>query len=185
MKTARTITTCILAAAFAAACSSTPSGRLDRMYASLQEDVAEHGHETEPDKALLERHAHRADEVREMVAKGQVTKGMDKFHAAVLLVENGATEDLKLAEQLAMQSADQGVELGRRVAAEAIDKQLVRQHLPQRYGTQYEWVPVLRAWRLYPIDPKTTDSDRRAMGVPSLVEIRAGEERLNASVPKK
>ena len=92
-------------------------------------------------------------------------------------------EDLKLSEQLALQSAEQGVQLGRRVAAEAIDKQLVRNRLPQRYGTQYEWVVALRAWRLFPIDPATTDADRRTMGVPPLVEIRAGEEKLNASSP--
>jgi hypothetical protein len=169
---------CAVLAALAA-CSS-PSNRLDRMYASLKADIAEHGHETEFDPSLAERHAERAGRVREMVAAGEVTKGMDRFHASVILVETEDLENLKLAEQLALQSADQGVELGRRVAAEAIDKQLVKQGLPQRYGTQYEWVVVLRAWRLYPIDPRTTDADRRAMGVPSLAEIRAGEDKLNA-----
>jgi hypothetical protein len=170
---------CALLAALAA-CSS-PSSRLDRMYASLRSDIAEHGHESVFDPSLGQRHAERAAAVREMVEAGEVEKGIDRFHASVLLVESDDLENLKLAEELALQSAEQGVELGRRVAAEAIDKQLVKQRLPQRYGTQYEWVVVLRAWRLYPVDPLTTDADRRAMGVPTLSEIRAGEEKLNAA----
>lgn len=180
MNPIRTIATWTLVAALAAACSS-PSGRLGRMYTSLQTDIADHGSDTEIDPNVAKRHVERAAEVRKMVEAGEVTAGIDQFHAAVLLVETNAPEDLKLAEQLACQSAEQGVELARRVAAEAIDKQLVQQHLPQRYGTQYEWIFVLRAWRLYPIDPRTTDADRRAMGVPPLAEIRAGEDRLNAA----
>ena len=174
--------TWILAAALAAACASTPSSRLDRMYASLQTDIADHGHETKFDPDLAKRNAERAAAARELVEAGEVTKGIDRFHAAVLLVETDDPDLLKMSEELAMQSAEQGVELGRRVAAEAMDKQLVRKGLPQRWGTQYEWVVVLQAWRLYPIDPTTTDAERRKMGVPSLAEIRQGEDRLNALV---
>jgi hypothetical protein len=174
------LATWLLLAALAAACAST-SNRLGRMYNNLKEDIAEHGGKREYDPGLAQRHADRAAAVREMVEAGDVKKGIDQFHAAVLLVESDDLENLKLSEQLALQSADQGIELGRRVAAEAIDKQLVRKHLPQRYGTQYEWVVALRAWRLFPIDPATTDADRRAMGVPPLAEIRAGEEKLNAA----
>lgn len=180
MTKTRMLATWTLLAALAAACSST-SNRLDRMYVSLKEDIAEHGGKNEFDPGLAQRHAERAAAVREMVEAGEVKKGDDRFHAAVLLVESDDLEDLKLSEQLALQSAEQGVELGRRVAAEAIDKQLVRKRLPQRYGTQYEWVVALRAWRLFPIDPTTTDADRRAMGVPPIAEIRAGEEKLNAA----
>jgi hypothetical protein len=176
-----TLSTWILVAALAAGCS-TPSSKIGRMYSSLQTDIAEHGHETQPDPGLAKRHTERAAEVRKMVAAGEVVKGIDQFRAAVLLVETSDPENLKVAEQLAMQASDQGVALGRRVAAEAIDKQLVLKHLPQRYGTQYEWVPVLRAWRLYPIDPRTTDADRQAMGVPPMAEIFAGEKKLNAAV---
>ena len=180
MKKTRIPATWVLVAALAAACSST-SNRLGRMYASLKEDIAEHGGTSEFDPDLAQRHAERARAVREMVEAGDVKTGIDRFHASVLLVESSDLEDLKLSEKLALQSAEQGVELGRRVAAEAIDKQLVKKRLPQRYGTQYEWVVALSAWRLYPIDPSTTDADRRAMGVSPLEELRRGEEKLNAA----
>jgi hypothetical protein len=173
-----------LAAALAAACSS-PSSRLDRLYTNLRTDIADHGDELQLDSKLVQRNAERAAAVREMVQAGEVTKGIDCFHAAVLLVETDDPELLKMSEELAMKAAAQDVPLASRVAAEAIDKQLVKQHLPQRYGTQYEWVSVLHAWRLYPIDPTTTDVARAKMGVPPLAEIRKGQDRLNASVTKR
>jgi len=49
----------------------------------------------------------------------------------------------------------------------------------QRYGTQYIYEPVLRGWRLYPYDVRTTDEERKAMGVPPLSELIKGEELLN------
>jgi hypothetical protein len=49
----------------------------------------------------------------------------------------------------------------------------------QRYGTQYVYEPVLKGWRLYPIDPRTTDAERKAMGVPPLDELKKAEDLLN------
>ena len=181
MMNLRSIATCTVVLALAAACS-TPSSRLDRMYETLKSDIAGKEGQTEIDPELARRHAERAADVRKMVEAGQVTKGIDQFHAAVILVETDDLESLMLSEKLAFQAAGQGVELSKRVAAEAIDKQLVKRRLPQRCGTQYEWVHVLRAWRLYPIDPLTTDADRAAMGVPPLAEIRQGEARLNEAI---
>jgi hypothetical protein len=184
MKTTCSLVASLLVVLIAGGCSS-PSGRIERMYTGLQQDVAQHGDDLEPDPKLAKRHLERAATVREMVEKGEVTLSEDLFRAAVLLVETNAPADLELAEKLAMKAAEGGVDLARRVAAEAIDKQLVLRRLPQRYGTQYEWVRVLHAWRPYPLDPLTTDADRRVMGVPPLTEIRAGEDRLNAAVPKR
>ena len=163
-----------------ASCASSPSSRLDTLYKELQNDVADHPAGSAPDPDLQQRHSKRAGEVREILRQGDLKSGEENFRAAVLLVETDDPADLNLAEQLARRAALDGVRKGFRVAAEAVDKQLVLRHLPQRYGTQYEWVPVLREWRLYPLDSTTTDSDRRAMDVPVLAELYAGEQRLNA-----
>lgn len=169
-----------LAALILSSCSSGSSHRLGRMYASLEADVRNRPPGTLPDPALEERHARRAAEVREMVEKGEVRSARDHLQAAVLLVETDDPKNLELAERLAMTAGEKGEIRGKRVAAEAVDKRLVIHRMAQRYGTQYEWVPALRAWRHYPIDPRTTDAERLAMGVPPLSEIYAGEERLNA-----
>jgi hypothetical protein len=167
-----------LAAGLVFACS-TPSSKIGRMYASLQEDVAQHKKGTQPDPKLQERNEARADEVREIVSKEPLESREAKLHAAVLLVESVKPENLALAEQLGTQAGLAGDRLGFRVAAEAVDKGLVQRGLPQKYGTQYEWVFVLQAWRLYPVDPTTTDEQRRAMEVPPLAKLYEDEKKLN------
>jgi hypothetical protein len=133
-----------------------------------------------PDPKIAERHAARAAEVHKMMDQGELTTAKEQFQASVILVESNDAADWKLSEQLAQQAATGGEHLALRVAAEAIDKQKVLAHMPQRYGTQYEWVAVLGEWRLYPVDPLTTDADRQAMGVPPLAEIYELEKKLNA-----
>jgi hypothetical protein len=169
----------LVALAIAAACS-TPSSRIARLYQSLQADVSAQSAGGVPDMNIVERHAARAAEVHRMLDKGELTTAKDRFEASVILVESGDPDDWKLAEDLAQQAAIGGEHLAPRVAAEAIDKQRVFTHMPQRYGTQYEWVAALAEWRLYPVDPTTTDADRKAAGVPSLAEIYEIEKKLNA-----
>ena len=164
---------------FLGACSTT-SSKIGRLYAELQEDVAQHKTGERPDLELQQRHDRRAAEVREILQKDQVESTEDRLHAAVLLVETTNLEDLTLAEKLGREVGAAGDRRGFRVAAEAVDKRLVRRGLPQRYGTQYEWVTVLQQWRLYPIDPTTTDDERRSMQVPPLNELYAGEKKMNA-----
>jgi hypothetical protein len=173
-----------LAAAILASCSS-PSTRLGRLYESLQADVADRRTGALPDPRIAERHTARAAEVHKMLDAGEIDTPKEKFQAAVLLVETNDAAEMKLAEQLAQEAAQGGEKLAPRVAAEAIDKQLVLLHQPQRYGTQYEWVVALGGWRLYPVDPKTTDADRAAVGVPPIASLREAEQKLNAPYKPK
>jgi hypothetical protein len=129
--------------------------------------------------------AARAAEVHKMIDAGEITTPKERFQAAVLLVETNDPADMKLGEQLAQQAAAGGEKLAPRVVAEAIDKQLVLQHLPQRYGTQYEWVTALGGWRLYPVDARTTDADQAAVGVPPLASLYEAEKKLNAAYAPK
>jgi hypothetical protein len=174
----------VLAAAILASCSS-PSTRLGRLYESLQADVAERRPGALPDPRIAERHAARAAEVHKMLDAGEITTPKERFQAAVMLIETNDPADLELAEKLAQQAAAGGEKLAPRVAAEATDKQLVLQHQPQRYGTQYEWVVALGGWRLYPVDPRTTDADRAAVGVPPLASLHEAEQKLNAAYKPK
>ena len=162
-----------------AACASTPASEISRMYKQVEVDEAGRAPGAGPDAGLLERRAQRARRAREIHAAHGLVSASDYLKAAVILDETDETEDLKLAQTLALEAARLGEPLGYRVAAESIDKQLVKQGRPQRYGTQYEWVPVLKSWRLYVVDPLTTDVERKAMGIPPLAELYKTEERLN------
>lgn len=172
------------ALAVAVACAS-PSSRIAYLYTQLEQDAATSDPGAPPDMALLKRREERAKKAREIAAAHGLKGAADHLKASVILVETDDAGDLKLAEDLALEAAREGEPLGFRVAAEAADKVLVKRGLPQRYGTQYEWVPVIKAWRLYPVDARTSDAERRAMGVPPLAELYQGEERLNqTSNPK-
>ena len=65
------------------------------------------------------------------------------------------------------------------LAAEAIDRALKEQGLPQKYGTLYDFNRLTRKWELYRWDPKTTDAERTAMGVVTLEEARRRVQVLN------
>jgi hypothetical protein len=136
-----------------------------------------------PDEALAktERLQQRAEKVREILAQpGQELSAIDQLHAALVLVESDRPEDLEAALMIALKSAESGENRGFRVAAEAQDRLLVKRGMAQRYGTQFVWEPVNRIWRLYPVDPRTSDAERKAMGVPTMSELKAREAKLNA-----
>lgn len=172
-----------IAATVLVACAS-PSTTLSRMYSDVLSDASEQEHATREPADLRARRDARAEKARSIVEAGGAKSAADYLHAAVILVETDSDENLALAQEWALKSAELGEDKGFRVAAEATDKHLVKLGMHQRYGTQYVYEHVLKAWRLYPCDPRTTDAERKAMGVPSMEELLQAEAKLNASTPK-
>lgn len=178
MATARTFLLPGFLLAFAA-CSSTRT--IDRLWADLETDARRAEPLAEPDAARVKLTAERAAKARQLALDGELRSARDHLRAAVVLAESAAPSDWELAAELGRKAADMGEPLGLRVAAEAIDKDLVKQGKAQRYGTQWIWDPSRQAWRLYPIDPTTTDDERAAAGVPSYAELVRAEIELNAA----
>ena len=117
--------------------------------------------------------------MRQILDQERARVDEDRLHAAVLLVETTDLENLAIAEKLGREVGVAGDKRGS-ASRPKRRQRLVRRGLPQHFGTQYEWVTVLQQWRLYPIDPTTTDDERRAMQVPPLSELYAGEKKMNA-----
>lgn len=157
---------------------STHRNDISRVYSDFRSDIKKNAGVPHDDEAI-KRQNERAAQVKKIYEAGGLKTSQDYFEASLVLVETDDVEVLKLSETLALKSAELGNEHGPRVAAEAIDKQLVRLGLAQRFGTQYIYEPVLRGWRLYPYDVRTTDEERRTMGVPPLAELIQGEALLN------
>jgi hypothetical protein len=155
------------------------------MYADIQRDAAEQSSGTSEPSQLRARRESRAAKAKEIVAAGGATTAADYLHAAVILVETDSDENLGLALDLALKAAELGEDRGFRVAAEATDKHLVKLGMHQRYGTQYTYEHVLKAWRLYPVDPRTTDAERQAMGVPTMEKLLEAEAALNAGTSQR
>lgn len=162
------------------ACAA-PQSEIDRLWTEL-EDAAESAQPlADPDAKSTAHTQERAQRARELATSGALKTGRDHFRAAVVLAESNDPKDWSLAASLGAKAAELGEPLGLRAAAEAIDKDLVSQGLPQRYGTQFAWDPQLGRWKLHPLDPTTTDAERASMGVPSYGELIQAEVVLNAS----
>ena len=156
-----------------------PSASLRGMAQDQRDDVLAPVKTAEEAAGRKQRSQDRAAKVRKLLAEKGVGSAADRYYAALVLVQCPSEADLELAQQQALAAADQGEARGFRVAAEALDKLLIKRGMMQRYGTQFVWEPVLRAWRLYPLDPRTSDVERKAMGVPPLEELRQQEAALN------
>jgi hypothetical protein len=165
----------------AAACAASPSARLARLYEKSLETPG-----TDADRAelaALEKDRMRwIEEVREFHAKGALERDRDLLIASILLLDSPEIADLELARDLALEGAERGDDRGFPLAAEAIDRALMLQGEPQRYGTQYLHVPEF-GWVLYRWDPLTTDAERASMGVPALDEALERLKVLNGADP--
>lgn len=169
----------LLAMALLAACSApapkTPRALYDDVLADLGgEEVG--GLEGK----VLERQEERYDLVREWLEEGRIVTAKDHLWCAGALVESDSAEHLQLAHELALRAAELGDERGFTLEAYATDKLLVDAEAPyQRYGTVIVYSPVLERFELYPVDPRTTDTIRRSVGVPPLEQLLAEVASLN------
>lgn len=169
-----------------AACASTPaSTRVERMYVELRTEVGERKLGSRADAEWHANQRSRVDHVFEMIDRGELTTGLDHFYASVILVETDDEKTLLTALGEALRATELKEDRAFRVAAEATDKVRVKRGVPQKYGTQYMYEPVLKAWRLYPVDPATSDVERKAFGVEPLAELQAKEAVLNQMTGNK
>ena len=111
--------------------------------------------------------------------EGVIQTPEDHLFAARILVTSDVRTELELGRELAVKAVELGEERAYAVQAEAVDRLLLKVGLPQRYGTQYVWEPILGKWRHYAVDPLTTDEVRKAMGIAPLAELRARVDVLN------
>jgi hypothetical protein len=158
---------------------ATPSSTLRGLAQDQHDDVVMPLRNSSDALALAQRSMIRADKVLKLIQENKVETAADHYHAALVLAQCTRENDLATAHEQGLAAAQMGEKRGFRVAAEAIDKLMVKRGMLQRYGTQFVWEPVLHSWRLYPLDPRTTDAERTAMGVPTLEGLKRQEAELN------
>jgi len=114
-------------------------------------------------------------------AEGLLVEAEDKFWAAMTLTTSDLEEHLVLAGELGSQAAEGGEPRGN--LAYAATQDLLSFHRGdqnQRWGTHYRFNHVLGGYETYPpVDPRTSDSERAAMGIPPLRELQALVKELN------
>ena len=120
-------------------------------------------------ETLRKRDQERRNQVQSLIDEGQVTTAQDYYHAALIFQHGDSLDEIGAAHQLALKSVELGNPAGKWLAAAALDRWHMYQGQPQKYGTQL--VPDGMRYRLWDIDPSTTDDERARWDVPSLAEM--------------
>ncbi len=152
----------------------------EELRALYEQDQADRqGHRLAPGTG--ERDRGRRQRVAELLASGALQEASDYYHAALVFQHGDAPEDAWRAHELAGRAAALGHRAGRWLAAAAYDRWLMYQGRPQKYGTQYRAADG--RWRLWEVEPATTDAERAAWDVPPLTELEAQAEELTRAAP--
>ena len=121
--------------------------------------------------ALRTRDRARREAVMALLADGWPDDAEALYAAAWVLNHGDLSEEAALGSRLAARAADMGRAGARWLAAAALDRSLMYAERPQKYGTNI--VPDGVGWRLWDVDPATTDAERLANDVPPLAEMEA------------
>jgi hypothetical protein len=131
--------------------------------------------------AVTPRDQARRRRVDAIVAAGQAKVADDYYHAAMVYQHGDTPDDAGRAHDLALAAVklDPGHDTARWLAAASLDRQLMYQGKPQRYGTQYKRLDGV--WTLWDVDPTVTDDERAAWNVPPLASALARAAAMNAA----
>lgn len=127
----------------------------------------------------------RQAEISSYLEKGEINSADDLYHAAMIFQHGNCVEHYRLANQLAERAVSKGSNDAKWLYAATLDRYLMNQGKPQKFGTQFVkvgpggMVGAVGKWQLYPVDPATSDEERARYNVPALATQKEKAERLN------
>lgn len=123
----------------------------------------------------------RRAEALEEIRAGGLRTATDYYNAAMILQHGGSTEEIRLAHAMSALAVAMNPSDGQAkwLMAASWDRLMRRFSQPQWYGTQFSRNASgeFELWQLNP--DAIDDEDRRALGVPSLEEMRLRLDGLN------
>jgi len=131
--------------------------------------------------ALRDRDRARREAAMALLAEGWPEDADGLYAAAWVLNHGDLSEEAALGSRLAARAAELGRPGARWLAAAALDRSLMYAERPQKYGTNI--VPDGVGWRLWDVDPATTDAERVANDVPPLAEMQARAAAITTPQP--
>ena len=166
--------------------SSSPADTLAELYAAdLREHSAFPPVGTPDYAALRERDRVRRERAFSALGKLRETGKLsndDLYHAAWLYNHGDSPEDAKFAHELASVASRRGLGKARWLAAAAYDRWCMYEGRPQKFGTQF--VPDGVRYRLWDVEPSTTDAERAEWDVPGMAAQLARAEEMTRTEPQ-
>lgn len=142
--------------------------RLTTLFKQDQKDRNfSHGEKEDWDE-IKKRDLKRRKEVQSMLHAGEIKTGKDFWSAAMIFQHGPAITHTKKSKSLAKKSMQLGYKKAGWMYAAATDRLLVREGKKQKYGTQFYRKSPKGKWFPHPVNTKTTDEEREALGVPSI-----------------
>ncbi|MEO6509229.1 MAG: hypothetical protein ABIO02_04700 [Patescibacteria group bacterium] len=120
--------------------------------------------------AIALRDTKRLAEVQMLLEENELHAPDDLYYAAMIFQHGSSVEHFKKANRLAEQSMDLGYEPAKWLYAASLDRALLNEGKPQKFGTQYK-ITTDREKEYFPCDPTTTDEERKKYNVPRLNNI--------------
>ena len=163
---------------------------LKKLLATLYEqDRTEHAEVpavgSEEYRRLRSRDADRRAEAKKALAllrQMSAVAADDLFHAAWLFNHGDSPGEAHQAHEWAREAVDQGSTRARWLAAAAYDRWMMYEGRAQKYGTQF--VPDGRRYRLWDVDPATTDEMRAEWDVPPLQTQLERADTMSRDLPQ-
>ena len=144
----------------------------DRMRTIFSDDQEARTKEDIDWETLSREDTERRAEVMGYLKKGQLTTGNDMYYAAFIFQHGNCPGHYQLANKLADKAMKLGYSDARWIYAATLDRYLLSVGKKQKFGTQYTSVDGC-TYVLEPINPKTTDAERRRFDVPPLAQAKA------------
>ncbi len=128
---------------------------------------------------IIKRDAIRKKITSRLLKNGEIKTGKEFYLAAIIFQHGQKLSDYRQAVKLARQAYERGYKKGRYLEALATDRLLVVSGKKQKFGTQFFQKNSRSKYILCPVDPKTTDADRKKYGLPPLYKLVKQVDLLN------
>jgi hypothetical protein len=156
------------------------------LYSLYLQDRQEHGQGFEagtPEYDAMRRRDRDRRKRAGRILKDEASPDAEDFYHAAWLFNHGETEEeARRAHNLARRAAELGHRPAKWLTAATYDRWQMYQGKPQKYGTQI--VPDGKRYRLWDVDPDTTDPERARWDVPPLAEQQKRAAALTKSTPQ-
>jgi hypothetical protein len=121
--------------------------------------------------------------VLDYIKNGEIHSGRNLIYAAFIFQHGDCSVHYQFANRLAQIAMDAGYSDARWIYAASLDRYLMSIGKLQKFGTQYTWIEG--EFKLYPVDPTTTDEERAKYNVPPLSNATTQKSEGTVSVSRK